>query len=134
MKNINLTFFNNDKQKPREEFLRVFALVMVYDEWRTKFPWIEHESDFHFLPFPWNKKSLNENLPRLSWFWVNNVLTSAWFHVKWLKLSESGVTRNSQCRTEVKCDFIKCWKLLLILNFPWAWIHWPITKHYHEYL
>ena len=51
-----------------------------------------------------------------------------WFHTKLLKLRESGTNRTSQFRSKVKRDSVKCWKLLSSVNFPWTWIHWPITS------
>ena len=55
---------------------------------------------------------------------------SSWSHVKLLKLRELGVNGNSWHRTDVKCDSMKCWKLLLSLNFLSTWIHWPIACQY----
>ena len=42
-------------------------------------------------------------------------------------LRESCVKGISQFRTEVKRDSVKCWSV----NFPWTWIHWPITDLEH---
>ena len=81
---------------------------------------------FHFSTFVWNVKSVNDNFPNLSWFFVKNFSISAWFHVKLLKLRELNMIRDSQHRIEVKRNFVKCRKLLLKVNFPWMWIHWPI--------
>ena len=53
--------------------------------------------------------SVNIKFPCYLWFRVKNLLISALFHVKLLKLLESGVNGNSQHRTEMKGDFVKCW-------------------------
>ena len=63
-------------------------------------------------------------------FCAKNLLISLWFHVKFLNWIELGINENSQHSTEGKCDSMKCWKLLFSVNFPWMWIHWPITKPY----
>ena len=55
-----------------------------------------------------------------------------WFHVKLLKLLESGINQKSWHRTEVKRDSVKCWKLLSSVNFLWNQIHWPITVKFYQ--
>ena len=65
------------------------------------------------------------------WFYVKNLLSLAGFHVKLLKLRESGMNEKSWHRTEVKRESVKCWKMLSSVNFPWKWIHEPITRWYY---
>jgi len=72
---------------------------------------------FHFSPYAWNVKSVKDNLPHFSWFWVINLTISALIHVQLLKLCELDVNGNSQHRTKPKRDSLKCWKLFSILNF-----------------
>ena len=57
---------------------------------------------------------------------MKNLSLFVWYHIK---LHESGVNRNSNNRTDMKYDFMKCWKMLhLCVNFQWTWIHYPITS------
>ena len=43
---------------------------------------------FHFFPFAWNVKSVNDNFPHFSWFWVKKLLILEWFHMESLNWSE----------------------------------------------
>ena len=83
----------------------------------SKCTWIECERDFTCLHLHKNVKSMNGKFVCLLWSWVKNLQIFAWFHVKLLKVQEFGVNENSQHRTEVKCDYAKCWKLLQVWIF-----------------
>ena len=78
----------------------LFCYIMaIYVNWANTY--------FHFSPFVWNSKSVNNNFPYLLWFRVKNLQFLVWFHVKWLKLLESGVNRISHFSTEVNCYSVK---------------------------
>ena len=89
-------------------------------------PWTR----IYVSPFARTVQSVNVNLPYFSFLWVKNWENFAWFHMKSLQLSELGVNRISQFRIEVKFDSVKGSTLLLKVNFPLSWIHWPITNLY----
>ena len=104
------------------------------DKWHSdgswlKFPWIERERDFtlQHLRETWNLR-MTILLNYYDFEWKTSQL-SAWFHVKLLILRESVVNGNFWPRIDVTPDSVKCWKLLLSVNFPWIWIHWPITSN-----
>ena len=94
-----------------------------------------------FSPFAWNAKSMDDYFPHFLWFWVKNVSTSAWFHVKLLKLHESGMNENSRHRTEVNHVFVKCFgntvhlslaifqkTSFIVLCLCWGFIHMYQSK------
>ena len=91
------------------------------------FLWFEHKCDFisHHLRGTWN--------PWMTIFVIlsEKILMPVWFYMKLLKLCETGVSRKSWRRTEVKRDSVKCRILLSSMNSLWAWIHWPITTAIH---
>ena len=60
---------------------------------------------FHFLPFAWIVKSMNDNFPYLLWLSVKKLSIFAWFHMKLLKLCKSGVNWNWRHKIEVIRDF-----------------------------
>ena len=83
-----------------------------------KFTWIERECDFicHYWHKTWNP-------------WITLFSDFDWKTCQLLlKLRESDVKRNSRHRIEVKHDSVKFEKQLSSVNFPWTWIHSPITN------
>ena len=53
-------------------------------------------------------KSVDDDLPHLSRFWVKNWSITEWFHAKSLNLHDSSEKDIIQFRTEVKRDSVKC--------------------------
>ena len=73
----------------------------------------------HFSVFVRIVKSLHSNFPHFRYFWVKNLPILNWFHMKPLNLRKLGMNGNSQNRTEVKRDSVKCWNVLSRVNFSW---------------
>ena len=98
----------------------------------------------------WNF-SLSTNWPKFLWIQRECIFTSHSFCEKWnlwktifpifhhfewkncqfqldsfVKLPSGN--RNSKLRTVVKHASVKYHKVLSSKNFPWTWIHWPITN------
>ena len=71
---------------------------------------------FQISPFAGTVKSVIDNFPYFSWFWVKNYLKFDWFCQKLLNLQDFGMIEISQCRTEVKIDSVKCKTLLSLLQ------------------
>ena len=69
----------------------------------------------------WNVNSVNDNFPHLLLFWVKNLSISV--IKRWNYMNQS--QRELRLRNEAKHNSVKCWKLLLCVNFPWMWILWP---------
>ena len=73
----------------------------------SKFTWINRERN---ITFPHYRKPWTQWMTIFSVFhdfkWKNSEML-LWFHVKWLKLQESGVNGISHSRTEVKQDFLE---------------------------
>ena len=59
-------------------------------------------------PYTWNVKSVNDDFPHVSWFWLKKLPIAVWFYLKLLKSRELGLNGNSPYRTKVKCDSVKC--------------------------
>ena len=72
---------------------------------------------FHLSPFACNEKSVNHSNSQLAWFWMKNLSTLFWFHMKMLKLRDLDMKGISQRGTKVKHDSVKCWQLISSVNF-----------------
>ena len=87
---------------------------------------------FHCLHKPWR---LWLTIFLFLWFWMKNLQTFAQFHVKSLKVPDSGTNKISQFRTEVnRNSMYEMLKIAFQHEFPWTWINWPITKICHYQL